>query len=79
MAELNRALAEDLKRPPEERLGHWRDALTWTERGRDVFVDMRERGILWKSDADVPGQLAAEIEQCKREISSLAQDAPPAE
>lgn len=79
MAELNRALAEDLKRPPEERLAHWRDALTWTERGRDVFVDMRERGILWKSDADVPGQLAAEIEQCKSEISSLAQDAPPGE
>jgi len=38
---------------------------------------MKDRGILWKTDAGVPNELADEIEQCKSEIRAMEKEAPP--
>lgn len=77
MAELNRALANDKKSNREKRLTFRQEALMSLKRAREVFVDMRDRGILWKSDTGVPDELAAEIERSENESRSLEERMPP--
>lgn len=71
LAELERAMARDAKRDRSERLNHWRKALERVRQARRVFVDMRDRGILWKTDAGVPDELGAEIAECERQVERL--------
>jgi non-specific serine/threonine protein kinase/serine/threonine-protein kinase len=75
MAELSNASADDEGLTPGERLEHWRTARLWLVRCRDVFLDMRERGLLTSSDAGVPDELTVEIEDIERTIEQLEQ--PP--
>ncbi len=75
MAELHRALAQAAGTPVAEQAAHQRSTCDWLSRCRDIFVDMRDRGILGPADAGVPDELAAELAECRRQ---LGESDPPA-
>ncbi len=71
MAEFHAALAGKEGATPAERLEHLREQRGWLERCLEVFAALRDRGTIWKSDAGVPEEMAAEIVQCDAEIADL--------
>ena len=71
MAEFNLVYAKDEELPRSERLERWREARDWLQRCLDVFLDMRKRGILPPTDADVPDELTGEIETINQAIEQL--------
>jgi len=74
MAEVERAYAQSDVLSIDERTGHYRLAIDWLRKCRDVFVDMRTRELLAESDAAVPDEIAEEIATYESEITHLARD-----
>ncbi len=60
----------------EARLGHWREARSWFERSREVWLDLRERGATTGSEAALPDELAREIARCDAALAKLGTAAP---
>lgn len=71
MAELHNVMAIDETKNDQERLRHWREVRSALQRTLDVFVDMRDRGILAIKDSAVPGVISAEIANCDKKIAAF--------
>ncbi len=72
MAELEKARAEEKDDPLSEPTENLSRARKWLESCLQVFVDMRERGILSAADVGVPDQLETEIAQLDQELQRLS-------
>lgn len=70
-SELQRHLADKATSSPEARRTHLRLAAEALDACRREFEDMRDRGVIWSSDAGVPAELSGEILAIEAEISRL--------
>ena len=50
------------------RRAHWKEALAWYRRGQDVFLDLRQRGILKPAESGAPEEVAAEMARCENAL-----------
>ncbi|MCB9850210.1 MAG: protein kinase [Phycisphaerales bacterium] len=73
LAEVHMTCGSDENRPPSERVEHWQLAHDLVAQTRAVFEAMRDNGELAVSDSSVPEELAADMENCSREIAALSQ------
>lgn len=74
MAEVETARAKTESLTEPQRADHWREAMVWLGKCRDVFLDMRARKLLAASDAGVPDEIAEEIASCNAELAGLVHD-----
>jgi serine/threonine protein kinase/Flp pilus assembly protein TadD len=70
-AEVQRHLAGREDVSPEDRLEHLRAAHEALSDCLREFEDMRERGVIWPSDAGVPDMLTTEIKEVDAEIDKI--------
>lgn len=70
-SELHRRLAVRADASPKLRREHIRQARDALARALKEFEDMRDRGVIWPSDAGVPDELTAELKQLDEEISDF--------
>ena len=74
MAEVETARAKTESLTDEQRADHWREAMAWLRKCRDVFIDMRTRKMLVASDVGVPDEIAEEIASCDAKLAGLLHD-----
>lgn len=72
LGDLHGTLAMKAKNPPDKRVESWRDARHWYQQSLDVWVDMRNRGILAGSDAGKPDDISRVIATCDEARKKLA-------
>lgn len=65
------ALAEDDQHTAAERQEYWRQARHWSERSRDLFLDMQQKGTLREVDTNNPAMLTEQIARCDAMIAEL--------
>jgi non-specific serine/threonine protein kinase/serine/threonine-protein kinase len=75
LAEAHRALGQDVELAAEARIDHWNQAHDWFQRSLDLFVNMREKGLLAAGDTGVPVEITREIERCVAREEDLRQSA----
>ncbi len=71
MAEVEMALGRDRSLPAVTRQVHWRNAIDRLTQCQDVFVAMRNEGVLGADDSNVADELAAEIANGEVEAAAL--------
>ena len=74
MAEVETARAKTESFSESQRADHWREAMAWLRKCRDVFIDMGARELLAASDVCVPDEIAEEIISCGAELARLSHD-----
>ncbi|MEP6708277.1 MAG: protein kinase, partial [Pyrinomonadaceae bacterium] len=72
LGDLHGTLATNAKNLPDKRVESWRDARHRYQQSFDVWVDMRNRGILAGSDAGKPDEISRVIARCDEAIKNLA-------
>ena len=70
MGEFHTAVA-DLQTDDAARTAQWGEARTWFQRCYDKFVEIRDEGLLWPSDAGVLDDIAEQIAGCEAALSRL--------
>ncbi|HPF37139.1 MAG TPA: protein kinase [Phycisphaerae bacterium] len=73
LAEWWRTMAEKSEDDADAVLTQRRTALEYLHKCRDAFEDIRERGLLWPSDAGVLDMLNVEINACSAAIAKAAE------
>jgi tetratricopeptide (TPR) repeat protein len=71
MGEVHAALGSASDAPPQERIAQWREARGWFQQSRDIFVGIRNSGILRDADASVPDKIAKQIANCDSVLDEL--------
>ena len=74
MAETNVALAMRRGISPADAQAHWSVACNMFRRSRDVWEDMRRRGILSVTDASKPVEVGREIARCEQMLARSTSD-----
>lgn len=67
------ALAQSDDVFPEEQTEHWQKAIDYTRRSLDVFLAMRERGVLSQTDTARPDELKAQLERYREHLAHGAE------
>jgi len=70
LGEAHAMLASDRTTPPDERRKEWTAARNLYQSSLDLWVDMRNKNLLVKMDADKPNELAREIARCDAALAA---------
>lgn len=62
--------------PDAERAGGYREAMQWYEKGRAVFVDLRDRQLLPLNEEDIIPQIEADLAACDAALAETEAEAP---
>jgi serine/threonine protein kinase/Flp pilus assembly protein TadD len=71
LGEAHTVFASKSTAPVNKRTEHWRQARSWHQKSLNLWLDMRNRGILRGSDASVLDEIAREITKCDAALVKL--------